>query len=536
MLVMLVILVMGITAVFVTSLSSSGAKIERDVKTAEALAQAKDALIGEAATEVDLTSHHYPGSLPCPDTDDDGSADAGGADDCPQYIGRLPWKTLGLPDLRDASGERLWYTLTRNVRHYDTARPLNSDTAGTLNLSGTYSDSNLMAIVFAPGDNVSGQSRSDNTTACTTTGTSKPENLCAANYLEGTNDDPSPGAAPNVNYQNANTAALLNDKLITISRDQLLERTEKRVGGEIRNILMAYYAAWGAFPFPAPFVDPSASTFTGQVGIYEGLLPVGDNFKPTWAAAPSIVFSGSGGSDPCYLDDSSGINDVRWKCDDVTISTGETVTITGTLNNVGRGLWRPHNVNNICEVRARDASDTKRLVTNVLDNVTLSFNLNSTTGSADIIFTAKGKAGYGYLRRIELRDILDYTTDIKSYDSTSPACPQASTSPTIPKWLFNGATDGNDWHKLAYYAVAEEYAPGGDHTCTPTPCLAVNGQNGGSDIPAVIVMSGRTLAGAHPSGSLSDYLEGENLSNGDRSFENQTRSTTFNDQVIVISP
>jgi hypothetical protein len=26
-----------------------------------------------------------------------------------QRMGRLPWKTLRLPDLRDGHGERLWY-------------------------------------------------------------------------------------------------------------------------------------------------------------------------------------------------------------------------------------------------------------------------------------------------------------------------------------------------------------------------------------------------------------------------------------------
>ncbi|MDO8311328.1 MAG: hypothetical protein Q7T25_05255, partial [Sideroxyarcus sp.] len=85
--VMLVIMVLGITTILVGSLSSAGTKIKRDVKTAEALAQAKDALIGKAA----IDTVYPPGNFPCPDTDNDGVSDAGGADDCPQYIGRLPW-------------------------------------------------------------------------------------------------------------------------------------------------------------------------------------------------------------------------------------------------------------------------------------------------------------------------------------------------------------------------------------------------------------------------------------------------------------
>ena len=49
------------------------------------------------------------GDLPCPDRDDDGDADAvPGCDTAALALGRLPWKTLGLPDLRDGDGERLW--------------------------------------------------------------------------------------------------------------------------------------------------------------------------------------------------------------------------------------------------------------------------------------------------------------------------------------------------------------------------------------------------------------------------------------------
>jgi hypothetical protein len=530
--VMLVIMVLGVTTVLVGSLSSAGLKIERDVKTAEALAQAKDALIGLAVIYND-----YPGSLPCPDTDNDGSSNAIGGlpTECPQYIGRLPWKTLGLPDLRDAVGERLWYTLSANVRRYDSVRPLNSDTTGTLNVTGTNTANNLVAIVFAPGSTIGTQSRSDSNAFCTTTGDTRKESLCAANYLEGSNANPSPGSSPNQNYQNANTSVQFNDQLITISHDQLFSKVEKRVGAEIKNILNTYYAAWGAFPFAAPFADPSASTFTGQASpaTYEGLLPIGDNVIPVWAGIPAVTFSGGGSYNYCELRNGS-VSNSRWRCYDISISPGETITITGTLNNVGRGLWRPHNVNNICEVRARNIIGTNVLATSVLNNVTVTGYLNA-NGSATITFQAKGKSGYPTLQRIELRDILDYTTDIKSNPNTA-SCTPTSGSPTIPTWLFDDTIAGNDWHKVAYYAVAEEYAPGGDHTCTTSPCLTVNGQNGGNDKRALITMAGRAIAGAHPSGVLSDYLEGENQTTGDHIFENQTRSATFNDQIIIIAP
>ena len=62
-----------------------------------------------------------PGYLPCPDPDDDGWAEStcgslarhlGQA----ERLGRLPWKTLGLPDLRDGRGERLWYAVSTRYK------------------------------------------------------------------------------------------------------------------------------------------------------------------------------------------------------------------------------------------------------------------------------------------------------------------------------------------------------------------------------------------------------------------------------------
>src|SRR6185436_20415405 len=89
---------------------AAGDRTGRDTKTALALGQARDALIARAAMDV-----NRPGSLPCPDTDNDGAAELFAGVNCPAYVGRLPWRTLGLPDLRDGAGERLWYAVS--TRH-----------------------------------------------------------------------------------------------------------------------------------------------------------------------------------------------------------------------------------------------------------------------------------------------------------------------------------------------------------------------------------------------------------------------------------
>ena len=104
--------------------------------TASALAQARQALISRAASD-----GNHPGSLPCPDAvtniagsnvPNDGIADLLAGNACPQHIGRLPWRTLGLPDLRDADGERLWYMVAPAYQD-SPAKIINAGTSGQLN-------------------------------------------------------------------------------------------------------------------------------------------------------------------------------------------------------------------------------------------------------------------------------------------------------------------------------------------------------------------------------------------------------------------
>src|SRR5512142_1165139 len=88
----------------------------RDRATERALAQAREALVAYAADRP-ITAIVGPGYLPCPDLDGDGWAEStcgslDGASGQADRLGRLPWKTLGLPELRDGDGERLWYAVS----------------------------------------------------------------------------------------------------------------------------------------------------------------------------------------------------------------------------------------------------------------------------------------------------------------------------------------------------------------------------------------------------------------------------------------
>src|SRR5450756_1626195 len=115
----LVLLLLSVAAgaVLFSFFNSTKVTLDNDQKTADALALAKTALIGYALRGNDgATNPQRPGEFPCPDTNNDGNADgtcvAG-------RLGRIPWKTLGIPEPKDGAGETLWYAVADLFRSYN---------------------------------------------------------------------------------------------------------------------------------------------------------------------------------------------------------------------------------------------------------------------------------------------------------------------------------------------------------------------------------------------------------------------------------
>lgn len=287
LMIMLVIMIMGVVTYMVNSLNSSAPQIGRNIKNATVLAQAKEALIGYA-TSVNLTSGTArPGDLPCPDIDNDGyqelsCGNASGSTGQALRIGRLPWKTLRLPDLRDSSGERLWYAVSNNFK-YSTKTTctnsnltgcLNSDTTGTITVYGSggsilntaNTSTGAVAVIIAPGAVLQRQDGVAQTRGCTVgvdcdaaeKCTSSPATAVAkcnpANYLDTatvagiTEDNASfvDGSTSNGFIQgrilNGNGQIIVNDQLLVITRNQVTPLLEKRVAAEVKNCLTEYAA------------------------------------------------------------------------------------------------------------------------------------------------------------------------------------------------------------------------------------------------------------------------------------------------------
>ncbi|HEX5392498.1 MAG TPA: hypothetical protein VFW68_04415 [Rhodocyclaceae bacterium] len=269
---LLAVLVLGGLVTLGERFNASSLRNRQAKITTNALAQAKEALLAYAVSHAAV-----PGILPCPDINNaaayEGSPKVSGAN-CAAYIGRLPWKKLGLSDLRDGSGECLWYALSPRFQDAGThtvanGKAINSTVSGTLAVQDAFGQplagSPLIAIVFAPGPPLSGQDRS----------TSSAHPICGGNDIAGNYLDKSANGINNATgngvflFALSDSSATFNDTAIGISATELLVGVQKRVIGEIGASLKLYHESAGALPYSAT----NADTGIAVVGQETGFVP-----------------------------------------------------------------------------------------------------------------------------------------------------------------------------------------------------------------------------------------------------------------------
>ena len=271
---LLVVMLLGMaTALLVYGMvDTNSLALRRDKDVAAAFAQAKQALIGRAVAD-----DTRPGSLPCPDTDNDGSAELFVGNDCPSYIGRLPWKTLGLPDLRDDAGERLWYALAPAFRDDSSAGLLDNDTKGSItvyqNSTSTLLTAQAVAVIFAPGPVVAGQIRD-------AANANNP-----ANYLDTTGGvNNTIAAGPFISAQASST---FNDRLLAVTTAHLMPVVEIRVAREMIALLDKYkqFSSCNCYPWAANNFDDDSVT-----GRTQGMVPIEVALPEAWGSGtiPSV--------------------------------------------------------------------------------------------------------------------------------------------------------------------------------------------------------------------------------------------------------
>jgi type II secretory pathway pseudopilin PulG len=328
---LVLMLALGTAAVGFGLSKSNRSDIEKERITAAALAQAKSALIGYAIGVNDFAANQRPGDLPCPDLNDSGNA-VGPCNTPASRLGRLPWKTLGLPDLRDGDGERLWYAVSDSFKRSPRtpcvspgdAGCLNSDSRGTITVrdplgnvinNGANPDplipSGAIAVILAPGAILTRQGGTLQNRTCTggpclATGVCNsipPTNIekCKpVNYLDvyldlvskvivDDNADFTDGSNSNgfINgvIRDSNSNVIVNDRLLTISYEDLMPLLERRVAAETLNCLILYAGTnpMGRFPWAATDI----ATYSDAPNALFGRMP--DALLQTASDAPLML-------------------------------------------------------------------------------------------------------------------------------------------------------------------------------------------------------------------------------------------------------
>jgi hypothetical protein len=322
LLLFLAIVVLALSMVIFRGLGKWGhATTARRNVNAEALAQAKAALIGYVAKEVLDLSEDVPGRFPCPEslgvagTTGEGVA-AGNCD--PTYasnqtIGRLPWRTLGVDKLVDSAAEPLWYAVSPGWVATATSSPtINAGTAGQLSFDGT---SDVVAVIFAPGPPITSnptapqiaagcaaraQARSDRSHVATSSA-----NPDYRDYLECQNASSPIDTTLGVAVTDNATNEALNDQAVVITAKEVLDAIQgplaERLQRTVAPLLSEYGDQWISgskfLPYAVSFSPPEAAlapdSHCGTGGQTEGLLPIAGNVAPcasTWTGG----FTGDG--------------------------------------------------------------------------------------------------------------------------------------------------------------------------------------------------------------------------------------------------
>lgn len=547
-----------------SSLSTATQRADRDRATMAAIMQAKAALIARAALDVSR-----PGSMPCPDQDNDGQSDSIGLSGCISQpgsnyrVGRLPWRTLGIPDLRDSANERLWYAFSADFKD-TTGFVINSDTQGQIQLTGVAPAQRVVAVIIAPGAPLPGQSRNP---AIST------QINDVANYLESENNYKlDPGAVNNDVFRNAVPSGTFNDIVVPVTEEELFSVVENMVALRLRRdikplIDAEYRNFWGAYPYADSAFDPGKAAppgFVGVAGATEGHLPIGD---PTSIGFPWTAIAVTGpigdfaGPPSCAV--SPPGNEASCTTPNL-VNPNAVLTVQLAASNVGRSFAKWDDT--LVTVEETDSSVP-----------------STTTGPATIVGTSVGTLDAAGNGTVTVSVRLPIASPTVTYTVRFPR-PQINARLTTTKPSTAGVNAqfffDNEWYRLVYYAASPGALPGGPLACTlntaksPPPCGApvdplyqpldqaltcpgappplpaaciprVRADGTREDAGIMLVLAGRAMnvggtVQARPASTLDKYLEDARNLNSPvlvpREFEQKPRTTSFNDRVVVLAP
>ncbi|MFH2133775.1 MAG: hypothetical protein ABII81_01170 [Pseudomonadota bacterium] len=508
LLVMLVILVIGITTVFVSSLSGTALQNRRNHSSAESLAKAKEALIGYALTYGDTHTGAH-GYLPCPDMDGTAGGSSpyeGTSETCGSAgnhaIGRLPWRTLDLPPLYDGAGECLWYAVSGKYKNNPPASgtTMNWDNPGEFTI---YADNGniveageVIAAIIAPGAPLSGNSARTASSAAPTCG----GNYTSAAYLENdtvhgaNNADIAAGKLilPHEHRDaNGNVTSSTNDQILYITRQDIWNGIQKRIVRQAKKCLDDYAAdatnTNHKYPWAAQLSDTTASpNRTGTMAVRFGRFPDTPNTStPGGASCPP-----------------SGSNLT-------TLSATQITTLDNYINQVSIALTNYKNSpSSTTRDNLQNAGDNLwDLVKNSPYNLPIGDAIRSQLGYY-LENNCTSSSCYSLIPTIEQRlaDAISEFNSCTGNGNTDSSMPSSWTSINSCNDLVTSAS-WPAWRDWLFIQIADGYQPGGAGSCTTgTTCLSISGTGhtnaGSGSYHAVVVAASKTL----PSQSSADRI------------------------------
>ncbi len=298
--IMLVLLIAASMYSLVDRMSTITQKNQAITSGGSALQQAKEALLAYAATYSDQHAEEVFGYLPCPDRTGDGVSDSdltgtacgtAGA----TVVGLLPWKSLGLEDLRDAQGNCLWYAVSGNYKASASNKVtgMNWDQQAMITVrdhlgsvlvapqSLTENSGGAAAVIFLPNQPLSTQNRvADTSVACGMNPAANPTNQ----FIESLTD-----LATAITGQPDSTTN--NDQLAWVSPKEIFTRVKARKGSvspelvysleRSRSELNTYFSTLTSLPTPASASANGSLTY--------GLLPASITELPVTAPTTALT-------------------------------------------------------------------------------------------------------------------------------------------------------------------------------------------------------------------------------------------------------
>lgn len=323
-------------------------KIDAQTHNARVLAQAKEALLAYSTTlsarksfelksATGATRRNRIGWLPCPDLDNSGTAAASCASTTDR-LGRLPWRTLGIQDLRDAAGERLWYAVGSNFWKDESPagtnkfkQPYAAGTLGITTADGTpialtgAANGAAVAVIFSPGAPLMRSATGQQDRSCAG-GACDADDVCvssppratarckAINYLDKSTlqdnavlNDPATTVATAFLAGPATRATgeiEVNDTATVVTEDDVFTATARRVANEILLCYVGYANKpqnLGRYPWAGTL---SGTTYVDTTNRLFGRVP-NESFINV-AGSMDDTFTGGSSGDPCLASGGAG--------------------------------------------------------------------------------------------------------------------------------------------------------------------------------------------------------------------------------------